>query len=125
MPRMKNYEKLAEKTECEYTPEVLERLEEMARPLHHVVGLGGESGEIDDAFKKYIFYGKPLDKVNIQEEIGDCLWYLAGLCNWLGTTIEEEQERNIAKLKARYGEKFSEDSAINRDLNNERKVLEQ
>jgi hypothetical protein len=33
-------------------------------------------------------------------------------------------ENNIAKLKARYGEKFSEDRAVNRDLKTERKILE-
>jgi hypothetical protein len=33
-------------------------------------------------------------------------------------------ETNINKLKARYGTKFSEAAALNRDLEAERKILE-
>jgi hypothetical protein len=33
-------------------------------------------------------------------------------------------EKNIAKLKARYGDKFSEESAEHRDLKTEREILE-
>ena len=34
-------------------------------------------------------------------------------------------ENNITKLKARYGDKFSEEKAENRDLDTERKILDQ
>ena len=51
------------------------------------------------------------------------MWYQAIACDVLGTTFEIEQERNIAKLSARYPDKFTEDKAINRDLETERKVL--
>jgi len=39
-------------------------------------------------------------------------------------SFEQIQERNIAKLKERYGEKFSKDAALVRDLDAERKILE-
>jgi hypothetical protein len=39
--------------------------------------------------------------------------------------IESILDTNIEKLKARYGEKFSSDRAINRNLEKERMVLEQ
>lgn len=95
-----------------------------ARLLHYVLGVGTEAGELQDAVKRVIAYNKPLDNVNIKEEIGDVLWYLARLCALTNLTLEECMERNIEKLKARYGEKFTEHAALNRDLAKEREVLE-
>lgn len=92
--------------------------------LHAAMGISTEAGELLDAVKKHLFYGKPLDVVNIQEELGDLYWYMSVLCEWLGCTHEELMERNIDKLKVRYPEKFTSDKAINRDLESERKVLE-
>ena len=37
---------------------------------------------------------------------------------------KDVMERNITKLKARYGEKFTEEKANTRDLNTERQILE-
>jgi hypothetical protein len=44
--------------------------------------------------------------------------------NHYSIDIKESFDINIKKLKARYGEKFSSDKAINRDLETERKILE-
>lgn len=120
------YLDLARKTDHESYALVQERLsqEEAARLFHYFVGVGTEAGELLDAIKKSIVYGKPLDKVNLKEEIGDVFWYLARACDYLGFTFEEVMDVNINKLKARYGEKFTEDAAINRDLEKERQVLE-
>ena len=38
--------------------------------------------------------------------------------------LKKSFDVNIAKLKARYGEKFSSEKAINRDLETERNILE-
>ena len=97
---------------------------ENIRLLHAAIGLCTESGEVQDALKKHLFYGKPLDKVNLAEELGDIFWYMAILADTLGVSFDEIQEKNIAKLKARYGAKFSEAAALNRDLDTERKILE-
>jgi len=94
------------------------------RLLHAGIGLSTEAGEFLDALKKHIFYGKELDRVNLKEEMGDLFWYLAIACNELGVEFEPLMETNIAKLKARYGEKFSEHKAENRDLDTERTILE-
>ena len=40
-----------------------------------------------------------------------------------GFSFEKAMARNIAKLKARYGDKFTRDKAINRDLDKELKSL--
>jgi NTP pyrophosphatase (non-canonical NTP hydrolase) len=97
---------------------------ENIRLLHAAIGLATESGEIQDQLKKHIFYGKTLDKVNLAEELGDLFWYIAIMSDALGISFDEIQEKNIAKLKARYGSKFSEAAALERDLQTERKILE-
>jgi NTP pyrophosphatase (non-canonical NTP hydrolase) len=92
--------------------------------LHAAMGMDTESGEFMDAIKKHLFYGKTVDEVNLKEELGDMLWYIGLACHSLGVTIEELMDQNTKKLTARYGESFSEDKANNRDLTNERKILE-
>lgn len=94
------------------------------RLLHAGMGMATESAEFIDALKKSIFYGKELDRVNLKEELGDVLWYVAVAMDELGTDFDTEMQKNIEKLRARYGEKFNEHSAENRDLEKERKILE-
>lgn len=95
------------------------------RLLHAGIGLSTEAGEFMDALKKHIFYGKELDRVNLKEELGDLFWYMAIACDELDIEFEPIMVRNIEKLRARYGEKFTEEKAENRDLNRERTILEQ
>jgi NTP pyrophosphatase (non-canonical NTP hydrolase) len=98
---------------------------EIQRLIHGAMGVVTESGELMDAMKKHVFYGADPDKVNLKEELGDLFWYIAVLCDALGISFEEVWETNIAKLKSRYGEKFNEDGALNRDLQKERGILEE
>lgn len=91
---------------------------------HAMYGLVTESGEFTDAIKRAKIYGKPLDKVNAKEEIGDILWYVSLALADLGVSYEEVFEVNIAKLKARFPDKYSDEKALNRDLVTERKILE-
>ena len=169
---------------------------------HMGLGIVGEIGEIVDQLKKAYIYGKPLDQVNIVEEVGDVAWYVAGvvqfypnlynfigsdelnssinyeklaeakskltrtvlmntmsaanlvvdmgiladeaggpsdegeevaktLCMFLFATavlldvdLAEAFEVNIAKLAKRYGDKYSDYAAVNRDIDAERAVLE-
>jgi NTP pyrophosphatase (non-canonical NTP hydrolase) len=93
--------------------------------LHSMLGLASESGEFVDPFKRSLFYGKAIDHVNLDEEIGDFLWYIAIYAEARGTTIEEIAEKNINKLMVRYPDKFTEDNALNRNLEAEYKALKQ
>lgn len=178
--------------------------------FHMNTGIVTEIGEAIDPIKKHIAYKKPLDVVNIGEEIGDCAWYIANRANFLITeekvevemssiwnednwnklvenwnetfnfeelkTLSEEQKliavsnilnvvtqdspdleasfhptytgivvmvildrasslldldfreilyTNIEKLRKRYPEKFTEEAALNRDLDSERATLEE
>lgn len=94
------------------------------RVLHAAMGCVTESAELMDALKKQIFYGRELDVVNVKEEAGDILYYLAILFDELDTTFEAEMKRVINKLKVRFPDKFSEKNAFERDLENERESLE-
>jgi len=97
---------------------------ELVRLLHGVIGMVTESAEAADMLKKHIFYGKPLDKVNLIEELGDLMYYIALTCSELGVDFEKVQAINTAKLEARYGKVFTETAALNRDLDTERSILE-
>lgn len=91
---------------------------------HAAMGLVTESAELTDAIKKAKIYGKQLDRVNLVEEAGDIMWYLAVLADELGVSFEDMWNKNIAKLTKRYPEKYTHDNALNRDLDGERKILE-
>lgn len=93
------------------------------RLLHAAMGLCTESAEFLDVLKKHIFYGKPIDKVNALEEIGDVSWYQRIGCEAIGVEFAEMLLVNVRKLRARFPNNFTEESALNRDLDNERGVL--
>lgn len=91
--------------------------------FHAALGVGSEAGEIMEAILSHM-NGDELDETNIKEEVGDVLWYLAIFCRRCNFTLEEAMQTNIDKLAARYPEKFTCEDAVNRDIQNERKVLE-
>lgn len=96
----------------------------MLTNVHMVMGMQTEVGELQDVFKKNLAYGKKIDWTNVKEEIGDLMWYIAEFCNTNGFDLEDILATNIAKLKARYPEKFTAENAINRDTDTERQILE-
>ncbi len=117
----KDYQKESTRT-C---PNLNDQLRQgLADEMHMVLGISTEAGELLDAYKKHFAYGKELDKTNVGEEIADIMWYVSNLCRMLNIDMEEMLQRNIAKLKARYPEKFDEIKALNRDLEKEREILE-
>ncbi|MFC2143404.1 nucleoside triphosphate pyrophosphohydrolase family protein [Candidatus Aenigmatarchaeota archaeon] len=106
------------------TESLIFKSEGKERLLHAGIGIATEAGEMLDALKKSLFYNQQLDKINIEEELGDLMWYIALACDSLNVSLENIMERNIEKLKARYPEKFTSDDAKNRDLKKERDILE-
>lgn len=92
--------------------------------LHAAMGISTEAGELMDAFKRKMFYGKELDVVNLKEEMGDIMWYMAILMRELDLDFHEILQLNIDKLCARFPDKFTEFDALNRNLDKERKILE-
>jgi NTP pyrophosphatase (non-canonical NTP hydrolase) len=92
--------------------------------IHMILGMTTEVGELVDVYKKHLAYKKPLDMVNVKEELGDLMWYIANFCNINNIDLEQALQTNIDKLRARYSEKFTEHEALHRDLNTERDILE-
>lgn len=83
------------KAELQFTPEQCDM-------IHAILGISGECGELLDAVKKHVIYGKPLDVMNIIEELGDAEFYLQHLRSILGITREETLRANMEKLAKRY-----------------------
>lgn len=83
--------------------------------VHATLGLVTESGELADVIKRQAIYGKEVDVQNVIEELGDVLWYVALACRAVDVSMEQVMAGNIAKLSARYPDKFKEQDALNRD----------
>lgn len=92
--------------------------------LHAWLGVTTECGESGDVIKKALIYGKEPDLINLDEEFGDKLWYIALYCWKRKITFSDLFDSTIAKLQKRFPEKFTENEAINRDVVAERAVLE-
>lgn len=101
----------------------------LSRIMHAILGMITELGELCDPVKRHLVYNAPLDfnsneKGSVREESGDLAWYHDGLfLDAIDAKLEDIWERNIAKLRARFPDKFTEDKAINRDLEAEGKAL--
>lgn len=76
-----------------------------------------------DMIKKKLFYNKPIDENYFKTIFHLILLGISDYANCYDINLEESFETNIEKLKARYGDKFSSEKAINRDLDLERKIL--
>jgi NTP pyrophosphatase (non-canonical NTP hydrolase) len=104
---LNEYQRLALRTARDLSSE--ERL------LNATLGLAGEAGEFADSVKKLRFHGHALDHDGLVKELGDLLWYVALAANALDIALDEVAERNIAKLKRRYPEGFSEQASRERE----------
>lgn len=122
------YQKAAIRTEAP-VDKAIERLnypltqKDVLRHLHAALGITTEAGEIADLLKRWLFYGKVFTQQQMEEEIGDLLWYIALAADAVGLNMEVIMERNIAKLKARYPDRFTQDAALNRDADRERLAM--
>lgn len=72
---------------------------------HLLLGLVGETGEVAEKFKKLVRDKggdlEQLDREDIAKELGDILWYLAVLSDFLGVPLEDIGQKNIQKLSDR------------------------
>lgn len=72
-----------------------------------VLGLAGEAGEAANLVKKGVLHKHGLDKAEVVDEMGDCLWYVAAVADLCGTSLEELVEANACKIRKRYPDGFS------------------
>lgn len=98
--------------------------------LHAALGMFSEAGEVIKEVVDSILDNRPVDVVNLEEEGGDQCWYIALMLRELQkleTTrtidFETTMAKNIAKLQARYPNKFNSEDAVNRNLDEERSAL--
>ena len=99
------YQRKAAKYDCFDRPDEMATLTEEGF-LEKVLGLSGEAGETADKIKKIIRdkQGKYTeeDKAEIVKELGDVMWYLAGIARYLKVDFSEVAEGNIQKLESRF-----------------------
>lgn len=80
-----------------------------------VLGLAGEAGECADLLKKHYYQDGRNFVDDLEDELGDVLWYVAESAKAIGVTLEEVAQRNIDKLRRRYPEGFSADRSLHRE----------
>lgn len=79
-----------------------------------VMGLAGETGELIEQVKKHVYQGHDLVKGEIATELGDVLWYVAYVASSVGLDLSAVAEKNIEKLRKRYGDGFDAAKSIHR-----------
>lgn len=96
------------------------------RVFHAILGKMTETGELASAIVEALNNSQSkIDIINIQEELGDDAWYNSILYDELNISMRTTLEKVINKLLARYPDMYSDELADQRDLQKERKVLEQ
>jgi NTP pyrophosphatase (non-canonical NTP hydrolase) len=84
---------------------------EKAQLWHMACGVAGEAGELLDAIKKHVVYGKPIDIANVIEELGDLEFFMEGVRQLVRVKREETMAANVTKLAARYEDAVYSDKA--------------
>ena len=98
---------------------------DLVRIFHAALGFVTESAEIMEMLYKHIYEGEEFDWNNLTEECGDLLWYMALMAKAKDLkTFDEFMLTNRAKLTKRYGDTWTQDAALNRDIPAEQEVFE-
>jgi len=82
------------------------------------------ASELTDTIKKEFAYGKVMNNIEYTVQMRYLLGAINNMAKEKEINLGEAMERLINKLRVRYPEKFTEESAINRNLEKERDALE-
>ena len=106
---MEEYEQLAART-------VNPSLTREQRLLDAAAGLAEEAGEVLGLVRKHLFMAHPIDVARLTVELGDALWCLTTAAGALGVPLEGVAAANIAKLRKRYPDGYSDAKSADRDV---------
>jgi NTP pyrophosphatase (non-canonical NTP hydrolase) len=84
---------------------------------HAALGIATEGGEFTTEVKRAAIYSKPITSEMIDhmvEELGDLLWYIALAAEHLSVPLNTIAERNIAKLRQRFPQSYTDTAAEQR-----------
>lgn len=87
-----------------YQEEAYSTALESTKNLNYMMlGLAGEAGETAGKYKKVIRGDLPIEEAQkeLLKEVGDCLWYISGVCSVFGVALEDVAQANLDKLKSR------------------------
>jgi NTP pyrophosphatase (non-canonical NTP hydrolase) len=101
------YERLATRT-------VNHSLGHDQRLLDATAGLAEEAGEVLGLVRKHLFMGHDLDAARLTTELGDALWCLTVAASTLGVSLDDVATANLAKLRRRYPDGYSDEASIQR-----------
>ena len=84
--------------------------------VHAALGVVTEASELADEIRRSVYYAKDLDTLNIQEELGDMLFYMEAIRRRLlpGVGWQGIVDANREKLRTRYPEGFTSQAAQDR-----------
>lgn len=80
---------------------------------------------LQDLIKKNMAYGKHINNGEEIEYLSNIKYCLETICIDAELDVFRQLDKNIAKLELRFPHKFTQEKAINRDTDAERKILEQ
>lgn len=66
-----------------------------------LLGLIGEIGEVYSLLAKNIRDETDLDETALKKELGDCLWFIATICEEFGLNLNDVVQANLDKLLSR------------------------
>jgi hypothetical protein len=73
--------------------------EEGTDERHMNLGVITEIGEALDIFKKHLAYNKPMDLVNLGEELADISWYIVNKCRFENLILDDNFDEALAETK--------------------------
>lgn len=82
--------------------------------LECALGLCCEAGRLARQISQNFLYGHKQDKCYMIDKLGDMAWYLAVLCDAIGSDLDMIMEENLKKLEQRYPDGFDSEKSIHR-----------
>lgn len=107
----------------EYNLSLPEKAETSLDEFQIVLEITRKSIKLLDFLKKKLYYNKTIKEDLFIQYSNEIISLFVAYANKKNINLEKGFDINIDKLRARYGEKFSSERAINRDLETEREIL--